>query len=263
MTDLIKSVSIEGLLQRHQKALELIEEATALLKKADELAVSMPVPEFHLLRNGSGHRSMFDDRTPLAVQKDMAARAWEYLFNESGMRTFMDNQAREEWYNAISSNEVPDLTFENIQATFAQLHDSRGEIFERGVINSFRRLSWNHKTNKPQMFGKKIIIQGFIDARYEWMFVNHSPANTLDDMLRSLHILDKKPEPDHRDGTYCCVSDAIKEKQNSYENEYWHLRWYKAGTVHITFKRLDLIDQMNDILAKHYPDAVPNMNRAA
>ncbi|WP_113772939.1 DUF4942 domain-containing protein, partial [Shigella boydii] len=28
------------------------------------------------------------------------------------------------------------------------------------------------------------------------------------------------------------------------------------GSGHITFKRLDLVDKMNDIVAKHYPSAL-------
>ncbi|HAX5228779.1 TPA: DUF4942 domain-containing protein, partial [Escherichia coli] len=28
-------------------------------------------------------------------------------------------------------------------------------------------------------------------------------------------------------------------------------------TVHITFRRPDLVERLNDIIARHYPDALP------
>lgn len=40
-------------------------------------------------------------------------------------------------------------------------------------------------------------------------------------------------------------------------DDYLHLRWFKNGNGHITFKRPDLVEQMNLILAKHYPHALP------
>ncbi|HHJ4492541.1 TPA: DUF4942 domain-containing protein, partial [Citrobacter freundii] len=30
-------------------------------------------------------------------------------------------------------------------------------------------------------------------------------------------------------------------------------RYFQKGTAHLAFKRLDLVEKMNDIIAKHYP----------
>lgn len=43
-----------------------------------------------------------------------------------------------------------------------QLHHSKLEVFERGIINVFRGLSWDYKTNSPCSFGKKIIINNLV-----------------------------------------------------------------------------------------------------
>lgn len=51
---------------------------------------------------------------------------------------------------------------ENILSTFEQLHLNKGEVFERGVINVFKGLSWDFKTNSPCKFGKKIIVTGLV-----------------------------------------------------------------------------------------------------
>lgn len=38
-----------------------------------------------------------------------------------------------------------------------------------------------------------------------------------------------------------------------YEDEFFSIRYYQKGTAHLTFKRLELVERMNDIIAKHYP----------
>jgi len=35
-------------------------------------------------------------------------------------------------------------------------------VFERGVINVFKELSWDFKTNSPCKFGAKIIVTGLV-----------------------------------------------------------------------------------------------------
>ncbi len=36
------------------------------------------------------------------------------------------------------------------------------------------------------------------------------------------------------------------------EGEYFTVRGYQKGTVHIVFKRSDLVEKLNDIIARHY-----------
>lgn len=40
-------------------------------------------------------------------------------------------------------------------------------------------------------------------------------------------------------------------------NEYLSIRTFKNGNGHVTFKRIDLVERMNTIIAKHYPGALP------
>lgn len=80
------------------------------------------------------------------------SRGWNYLRSESGLRTFIDAQAREQWRKQLVNGDVPELTAANIEATFTQLYGVRGDMFERGVIECFRRLSWDYRTNQPFRF---------------------------------------------------------------------------------------------------------------
>ncbi|HCR3451325.1 TPA: DUF4942 domain-containing protein, partial [Citrobacter werkmanii] len=35
------------------------------------------------------------------------------------------------------------------------------------------------------------------------------------------------------------------------------IKYFQKGTAHISFKKPELIDKMNDIVAKHFPSMLP------
>ena len=45
--------------------------------------------------------------------------------------------------------DLPAISEANILSTFEQLHHNKQDVFERGIINVFRGLSWGYKTNNP------------------------------------------------------------------------------------------------------------------
>lgn len=75
----------------------------------------------------------------------------------SGMLSLMDAQAREKWYNSPEKDDISTISGANILSTFEQLHQSKGEVSERCVINVFKGLNWDFMSNATCKFGKKII----------------------------------------------------------------------------------------------------------
>lgn len=45
--------------------------------------------------------------------------------------------------------------------------------------------------------------------------------------------------------------------RDPHKDEKMSIRYFQKGSGHITFKRLDLMEKMNDIVAKHYPGMLP------
>ncbi len=119
----------------------------------------------------------------------------------------MDATARDTWAKQIAEGEVPELTAANIEATFGQLYEARGDMFERGVLQCFRRLSWDYKTNQPFKFGKRVIVTGLMTGGY----AGSRATNELDDLMRVFHVLDGQPEADHRNGMHALISGARHE----------------------------------------------------
>jgi hypothetical protein len=286
-TDLVPSVSIENLVNQRAAVVERISAAIDLIGEAAQIASAahLGMPRIVLntsygrsgerdlcasrlmpSRDGSTHEMRGADRGDVdkLVRLGVDATAWQYLMHESGLRTIMDAKARETWDKAIHDGEIPELNAANVRSTFKMLHDSRGEIFERGVIACFKALSWQYKTNLPQKFGKRIVItylRGQVSGRgYGGTSLGHpnyDNCSKLDDLTRVFSVLDGKPEPDHRQGWYGRVSKCDKTDSPAPEDDYISIRSFRNGNGHITFKRPDLVDKMNKIVAKHYPGALP------
>lgn len=264
-TDLVKSISIDNLVNQRQAVRARLEQARAALGEADEVIRSIMAETTHgrlyagvaqlVTRRGEGFSfRLLDDDGIKNAMRDFDGLAWRHLMQASGLRSLMDAKAREQWDKSLEKGEFPELTRENIEATFSGLYAARGDMFERGVIECFRRLSWDYKTNLPQKFGKRIVLR-CVTGTY-----GNRACDELDDLVRVMHVLDGKPEPDHRRGTYAVLSAAGLTYANRcgvVEADYYSIRTFKNMNGHVTFKRLDLVERMNKIIAKHYPGALP------
>lgn len=194
-----------------------------------------------------------------AITRNLDRSIWRDLMKKSGMISLMDAQAHDQWYNSLEKDDIPAVSEANILSTFEQLHQSKGEVFERGVINVFKGLSWDFKSNNPCKFGKKIIATGLV-KHDRWGFgLNWGwQRDRLADLERMLVLLDGKPVPDNRADVTRRLSDHIHENRHSsrYEDEMFVIKYFQKGTAHIVFKRPELVDKLNDIIARHYPGAL-------
>lgn len=293
-TELVPSVSIANMVNQRAAVMQRMQAAIDLIREASEIAgaahLGMPRVELSntYSRHGGGvqlanarlrstgrdgstwdHDQAADADARKALRVGIDAPAWQYLMHESGMRTLMDAEARKKWDEAISNGDVPELTDPNVRSTFKMLHDSRGEIFERGVIACFKGLAWDYKTNLPQKFGKRIVLTclrssvsagrwGSTGSSGSLGYVSHNgTCDRLDDLSRVFNVLDEKPEPDHRQGWYSRIASCNKLGDPDPADDYMSVRCFRNGNGHVTFKRPDLVDKMNLIIAKHYPGALP------
>ncbi|EKF5153947.1 DUF4942 domain-containing protein [Salmonella enterica] len=198
-----------------------------------------------------------------AITRNIDREIWRDLMKKSGMLSLMDAQAREQWYNSLEKDDIPSVSEANILSTFEQLHQSKGEVFERGVINVFKGLSWDYKSNSPCKFGRKIIVTGLV--KYDrWGFgLNWGwQRDRLADLERMLMLLDGKPVPDNRADVTRRLGDHIHENSgsNSYEDGMFKIKYFQKGTAHIIFKKPELVDKLNDIIARHYPGMLAARN---
>ncbi|UCQ27497.1 DUF4942 domain-containing protein [Edwardsiella tarda] len=263
-TDIICSTSIEHVVIGRNSALKQIE---VLIQQLDDISTLTSNIGGGKANEWGVRQYRYDcwlmEKTETAMKAitcNLDRSIWRDLMNRSGMLAIMDAQAREQWYRNLEGNDIPAISEANILSTFEQLHQSKDEVFERGVINVFKGLSWDYKSNGPCKFGKKIIVNGLV--KYDrWGFGLNwgGQRDRLADLERMLMLLDGKPVPDNRADVIRRLSDHIDANRHSnrYEDEMFTIKYFQKGTAHITFKKPELVDKMNDIVAKHFPSMLP------
>ncbi|EAS3778793.1 DUF4942 domain-containing protein [Salmonella enterica] len=261
-TDVICSTSIECIVTGRNAALEQIRTVTERIAEISTLTSSIggkTALDWAMKQDfRCGCWLMEKTETAMkAITRNLDRGIWRDLMKKSGMLSLMDAQARDQWYRNLEGDDIPAISETNILSTFEQLHHNKQDVFERGIINVFKGLSWNYKTNNPCYFGKKIIVNNLVKHdRWGYSLNWGWRRDQLADLERMLMLLDGKPVPDNRADVTRRMGDHIHENRgsNSYEDGMFKVKYFKKGTAHITFKRPELVDRLNDIIARHYPE---------
>ncbi|OVZ78986.1 DUF4942 domain-containing protein [Yersinia kristensenii] len=262
-TDVICSTSIERIITVRNTALVQID---ALIHQLEDISaitnsIGGGIAKDWAMRQDFRTGCWFMEKAETAMKVitcNLDRGIWRDLMLKSGMLSLMDAQARDQWYRNLEGDNIPAISEANILSTFEQLHQQKDEVFERGVINLFKGLSWHYKTNSPCQFGKKIIISNLVSCN-QWGFtLNHgSRRDQLADLERMLHLLGGKAIPDNRGDVTSRLDEHIRANPHIakvYEDDYFSIKYFMKGSAHLVFKRSDLVNNMNDIVAKHYPE---------
>lgn len=275
-TDLIKKESIAELCGHRDRALELYRKALLLMAEANRTAQKA--------YGGSrfGGYSRYDVEGMVHVSDDssvdgfmrtirtcMDRGIWSHLVHATGLGSLMDREEQEKFKRSLEGKEVPEATVDTIVATFFQKTAEAPEIFRRGLVNAFSRLAPGYKTNSPFRIGDKIIFDRGLDvrtwndrgksSRSMYFYSFDTAGKELQDIERVLRILDGKKPLDRCDEGICGkINAAADAKEMSAEDEYFAAKWFWKGSMHVTFKRPDLIKKANQLIAQHFGEALPD-----
>ena len=262
--DVIPSTAIDVIIaQRNlglselQAAAEKLQAALSILREAG--SYSYQLDEYTIIEKLKSRAGINDFNRTAQINVDRSI--WTRLMNETGMFTLMSQKQRDNWNESLYSEECPAVTLDNVLATFEALNATKAETFEQGLIDVFQRLSWDYKTNNPCRLGKKIIIERLVSRSYRESFrVEDRTIQAVDDLAKISFILDGKRVPDVRVGEGDRFTNFFNRGEGiglTCELTYFTVRAYAKGTGHIEFNRLDLVEQINDIIAKRFPNTLP------
>lgn len=231
--DVICSTSIERIVSGRNAALQQIETVINQLSEISRLTQSIggKTALDWAMKQDFRCGCWLMEKTETAMKNiicNLDRGIWRDLMKKSGMLALMDAQAREQWDRNLEGDNIPEISEANILSTFKQLHNSKGEVFERGIINVFKSLSWNYKTNSPSLFGRKIIVDSLV-RHSEWGFrLNWGKRrDQLADLERMLNLLDGKPVPENRHDLAVRLDTHIDKQRSSavFEDDYVSIRY--------------------------------------
>jgi hypothetical protein len=177
--------------------------------------------------------------------------AWSFLLERSGVFEFCSIKQRDEINNQMRDEKnLPDFTLDNIQAWFESYAVNVDKLFEDSIKEIFDWLKpWkyeNYKTNNKEIIGKRVIktcmFENVWGEKMSLIYHRDKYIQALDNVF---HLMDGKGISKYPGNLVTAIKEACRENIRFCETEYFTVKWYKKGTMHIEFKRLDLLDKVN------------------
>jgi len=192
------------------------------------------------------------------VTKGVDRSVWAHLIASTGLDKLMDRAERDAFRDALEKDPPP-ATAENCFATMERLLGESDLIFKRGIATAFSRLDRRFRSHDGFKVGARMVLS---HAFSEGSWNHYSKHDeTLIDVERAFCQLDSKPQPERMGGIVGAVDEARRglgwgNHAFRAENDYFRVEAYKNGNAHLWFKRKDLVQRVNQLLADYYGAAV-------
>ena len=193
------------------------------------------------------------------VKNEIKSAAWRYAYNKMNIKRFLSVRRMKQFDDGFyNEKEIPEFSAKNVYDMLGSAVKASKDYLEEAILEVYEYLrpaakQWNsvHKTNMKNgkyALGNKVIITGVITSAYgRDLVVNnyYGRDKQLIAVDRVFHALDGKSFDN--DKIYVSeLVDAINTQGNG-ETEYFKFKAYKNGNLHLEFKRMDLVQKLNQI----------------
>lgn len=192
---------------------------------------------------------------------------WTYVTKYCKMDQYLFTKQKEEFRKMLDkgSSDLP-FTRDNIRQFFNNIFLKRDEYFKQGVEDLFNKItSYHHgnnshregwKTNKNWKINKKIIVNWGIsfssygDDRFSLSYSGLDWMNDLDKIVRKIHgegLVDRGYIKTELREKFSSLGKVRKgtSYDNTCETPFFHIKFYKKGSLHITFRDDNILNKLN------------------
>jgi hypothetical protein len=182
---------------------------------------------------------------------------WEKILDQDDLKKVMSSSVRETLNKFIQQNSSMDITEKNIKRVIYELISNRESIYYQTITSVFETMTSFHKDNKVHVEGwktnsaykvnKRIILPYGIDYN-DWgsWNINYRGGNrpAVSDIDLAISMIDGK-DVNEIDKIYDSIYQQFKVIEthgykmghtNKCESEYFNIKFYKKGTLHLQFK---------------------------
>jgi len=246
----------------YQQAIREMRSALDLLAKAQADLVAA-------FGTGSRNAYAFEIHDPYQHTRwEMEPAHVELQWKQQAWRILVDRMELKRICSVAKANEIdkqlddpktlPDITEANMIAMIEGaatnlvgfLEEAAVEVFEAFRPWRERDVNGHYKTNEVFEIGERVCLEGYCVLGYSGGRYRLSYYSDRTQRIRCIdnimHMLDGKgPVPTHAGP----LVDALNGPGNNgrVETEYFEARCYKKGSLHLRFKRLDLLERLNAI----------------
>lgn len=262
-TNIIESIEIDRVIAIREHAIILYKESLSKAAEAIEILKTIPNTNNHFphqcieddLIDLQYPRNTNDDDNRTRFELWLDRKIWKMFIDKSGIKTIMSNKQIEKLQYDLYNMKSPVFNLENASCTFTSLSVNRADSFKNGLMDVLQSVSWDYKSNNPRCLGKKIIIDNAITVgKYSTRF---NKTDTVNDLVRIFCLLEQKPIHELNNSVGIYIYEEVRTNNQQFETEFFLVKWYKKGTMHLQFKNETLISKTNDLIAKLFPSALP------
>lgn len=225
---------------------------------------------------GKYGQSNYKEVVPLALTNVNSARAefirlhrrdaWMQVFEKMQFRKWLDKKQTEEFIRDIARSSDIQFTKENINGTLENVFLQRKKLFQKSVANVFDELcrhfkgngsSEGWKTNDSYKVNRKLIFPygckfGHEDYDRTFSLSYRGDIYIYYDLDRILCVLDGKDFETCRtigaamDNAFKCLGKVgASAFYNECQSEFFDIKFWKKGTVHLKFRDEKLWERFN------------------
>ena len=258
MFALVKKEKISNILDMRKDFLNKLEKTLKDIEDLQQKALIL-LGEFYHLPNLSYHCEFSQISTDFeAYKKAVDSQLWMHLL-DLVIKPITSSSRYEEIRKMVKENPV-EFTEKNIIDFFNSLPELQKDLITNLVESLYKKMYPSkfeqYKTNKKAIF--KFPEKYICKNAFNYILYSHI-SDFLDDLQKLFLLLDNKvvAKMEYEDLLSTKVNETKNKEKNYYEDEYFKIKIYKNGNLHIQFKRKDLLKKVNEILFKNC-DKLPN-----
>lgn len=178
-------------------------------------------------------------------------QCWRTLVQRLELRRFLSIKAHEDLEKLIAAGEMPEITQRSVTdvvQSFASQMDALLTDAVKEVYNWLRPWRETYKTNSPYQVGKKVIIEYMVEPKWSKQGFNvvYRQQQHLTALENVFSALDGQGQISK--GYHSELQRAIEASEDGRgETRYFRFRAFKNHNLHVEFKRLDLVEQLNKV----------------
>lgn len=196
-----------------------------------------------------GYHDSFDE--PEHAIERMRRAAWGVIVDRLELRRMLSIKRYERLVEQIEKETPPELTEENVNAFVLQYAADLPTMIRESVVEVFEWLRPHyseHKTNSELEIGPRVVLGWMVERAW------NGPGYRVD-YRRGQHLIALENVFSSLDGKgsftrthYSELQNAIQASPDGHaETEYFEAKCYKNRNMHLRFKRLDLLQRLNQI----------------
>lgn len=254
MDKIVLKKSPAELARAYGSAKAKIDEAYALLDEAAKIYNNAFNDSFIPLDNKNSY-SVEGSRE--AVIQKMKKYSWRQLIDMMQVQKITSNERWKEIQEKLygRNDDLPEISEQEIINIYRMYSDNASDILKEAIKEVWDYLRpgksrWNdYKTNSPDRIGKKVILQSVLSELWSGkMQVSYFYQKELSNVDKVFHAMDGNVGSYLNNGYKSELVDSVNTSPEEGETKYFSWKGYKNGNLHLTLKRMDIVEEMSRMM---------------